>query len=277
MERPLPDLTQEEYAEFGRLTLSERLTKEEALERILSQRNAISPQEYIYGTLQARAKIKLSPELDRCVHGTVRRLMMDDEHAKDPGLLLGKIQCGKTNAFVNIMALAFDQGIDISVVFTKGVNSLSTQTKERMMSDFRHFKESSNLSQPATIYIHDIFELHRNGFPQAQFSRRPGTKLVIICKKEAKNLEHLRHLFKKESPHLLERKVLIIDDEADFASRNYRILHGEVSLANISAQIDDFSKLPVYSRYLQVTATPYSLFLQPDGIIELSNGGYAHP
>ena len=277
MGKPIPDLTQEEFAEFGRLTLNERLTQDEALERILSQRSTINPNEYIYGTLKARAKIKVSHELDRCVRNTVHRLMMDDEHAKDPGLLLGKIQCGKTNAFVNIMALAFDQGIDVSVVFTKGVNSLSTQTKERMMSDFRHFKESSNLNQPATIYIHDIFELHRNGFQQAQFSRRPGTKLVIICKKEAKNLEHLRHLFEKKSPHLLERKVLIIDDEADFASRNYRKLHGEISLANISEQIDDFSRLPAYSRYLQVTATPYSLFLQPDGVIELSNGGQAQP
>ena len=145
------------------------------------------------------------------------------------------------------------------------------------MSDFRHFKESSNLHQPATIYIHDISELHRHGFPQAQFSRRPGTKLVIICKKEAKNLEHLTNLFEEKSPHLLDRKVLIIDDEADFASRNYRKLHGEVSLASISEQIDDFSKLPTYSRYLQVTATPYSLFLQPDGMIELSNGGHAQP
>lgn len=157
MGKPIPDLTQEELAEFGRLTLNESLTKDEALERILSQRSAINPNEYIYGTLQARAKIKVSHELDRCVRSTVHRLMMDDEHAKDPGLLLGKIQCGKTNAFVNIMALAFDQGIDISVVFTKGVNSLSTQTKERMMSDFRHFKESSDLNQPATIYIHNIY------------------------------------------------------------------------------------------------------------------------
>ena len=277
MERPIPQLTQEEFAEFGRLTLSEGLTQDEALKRILDQRSSVNSNEYIYGTLQARAKIKVSPELDRCIRSTVHRLMQNDPRAKDPGLLLGKIQCGKTNAFVNIMALSFDRGIDICVVFTKGVNSLSTQTKERMMSDFRHFKESSDLHQPATIYIHDISELHRHGFPQAQFSRRTGTKLVIICKKEAKNLEHLTDLFEKKSPHLLDRKVLIIDDEADFASRNYRKLHGEVSLASISEQIDDFSKLPTYSRYLQVTATPYSLFLQPDGMIELSNGGHAQP
>ena len=98
------------------------------------------------------------------------------------------------------MALSFDRGIDICVVFTKGVNSLSTQTKERMMSDFRHFKESSDLHQKATIYISDISELHHHGFPQAQFSRRQGTKLVIICKKEAKNLHHLTQLFVKTSP-----------------------------------------------------------------------------
>ena len=49
MGKPIPDLTQEELAEFGRLTLNESLTKDEALERILSQRSAIKPNEYIYG------------------------------------------------------------------------------------------------------------------------------------------------------------------------------------------------------------------------------------
>ena len=30
MGKPIPDLTQEEFAEFGRLTLNERLTQDEA-------------------------------------------------------------------------------------------------------------------------------------------------------------------------------------------------------------------------------------------------------
>ncbi|MBQ5816151.1 MAG: hypothetical protein IIW33_01690, partial [Oscillospiraceae bacterium] len=59
-------------------------------------------------------------------------LLEDVENASDPGLLLGKIQCGKTDTFENIIGLAFDRGIDIAVVFTKGTNALVDQTIKRM-------------------------------------------------------------------------------------------------------------------------------------------------
>lgn len=271
--------TQEEKDRLYELTFEQGLSKEEAIERVLSQRPSINPEEYILSTLQARASIRPTAELNHCIRSTVSQLLEEQEGIDplQPGLLLGKIQCGKTNAFLNIMALAFDRGIDICIVLTKGVNSLATQTKERMEKDFAFFKESRDLSQPATIYVRDILELRRNGFPAAKFTSRKQAKLVLICKKEAKNLTHLTNLFTETSPHLLERKVLVIDDEADFASRNYRLRHGEISLANISEQIDDFVSIPRYCRYLQVTATPYSLFLQPDGEVELSDGGKAKP
>lgn len=47
---------------------------------------------------------------------TVDALLADVENATDPGLLLGKIQCGKTDTFENIIGLAFDRGIDITIV-----------------------------------------------------------------------------------------------------------------------------------------------------------------
>ena len=36
--------------------------------------------------------------------------------------------------------------------------------------------------------------------------------------------------------------------------------------------IDEFAQIPAFCRYLQVTATPYSLFLQPDHIVQVNNG-----
>jgi putative uncharacterized protein OB3222 len=271
--------TQEEQAQLWKLTFEQGISQQAAIDQVLSQRPKIDKEEYIFSTLQANAKIRPTAQLNHCVRSTVTQLLEEKAGVDplQPGLLLGKIQCGKTNAFLNIMALAFDRGIDICIVLTKGVNSLATQTKERMVRDFRYFKESQDLNQPATIYIHDILDLRSHGFAGAKFSSRKGVKLVIVCKKEAKNLAHLTTLFTETSPHLLERKVLVIDDEADFASRNYRQRHGELELANISQQIDDFVTIPRYCRYLQVTATPYSLFLQPDGEIELGDGGKAKP
>lgn len=252
----------------------------EELKQLLNNKKTsdpISEKEYIYSTLKSEAKFLYSKELDACVRTTVDRLLEKSPKAQEPGLLLGKIQCGKTNAFVNIMALAFDQGVDICIVLTKGVNSLATQTKERMAEDFKIFEESASMQQRATIYIHDILDIYRNGIAEAKFRNRNNVKFVLVCKKEGANIRHLTELFTEKSPHLLERKVLVIDDEADFTSRTYVKKKGKVTLATISQQINDFVGLPKDCRYLQVTATPYSLFLQPSGEIVLGDGGKATP
>lgn len=45
--------------------------------------------------------------------------MEDGPQAAEPGLLLGKIQHGKTDTFEDIIGLAFDRGIDIAIILTK--------------------------------------------------------------------------------------------------------------------------------------------------------------
>ena len=215
--------------------------------------------------------------------------MEEGPHAEEPGLLLGKIQCGKTDTFENIIGLAFDKGIDIAVVFTKGTKPLAEQTKMRMKKDYRFFKPSDDNSQANTINIHDIMDVWKNLTP----ARVDDCKTVIVCKKEATNLKHLIYLFSenKYASHFRKKQVLIVDDEADFASRNYRavklnpindedgrpvVQERETIMAKISQQIDDFRKLPTFCRYLQVTATPYCLYLQPQGELYL-NGNKVLP
>ena len=89
----------------------------------------------------------------------------------------------------------------------------------------------------------------------------------------------------------MKKKVGVVDDAADVASRNYRsvraealvdkdgkpvVQDAETEMAKISQQIDDFRKIPEYCRYLQVTATPYCLYLQPQGELNL-NGNIVKP
>ena len=236
----------------------------------------------IYDTLIANAPFKpVDPEKMKCIETTVEKLLSDEPNAIEPGLLLGRIQCGKTDTFENIIGLAFDKGIDIAIVFTKGTTSLTEQTIKRMEKDYRFFTRSNNLKQKATISIFDIMKIYRQGLIKATVDKE---KTVIVCKKQKKNLEHLMELFKYKCPYLREKKVLVVDDEADFASRNYRnsknnninLKGADAELAKISQQIDDFRLVPIYCRYLQVTATPYCLYLQPEGYINLV-GGKAMP
>lgn len=71
----------------------------------------------IWDTLQANYPYGTMPEeKKKCVEETVTRLMEEVENAEDPGLLLGKIQCGKTDTFEDIIGLSFDRGIDVAIV-----------------------------------------------------------------------------------------------------------------------------------------------------------------
>ena len=238
--------------------------------------------EYIFSTLKKNSKYPVSQEKQDCVVGTVDALLADVENASDPVLLLGKIQCGKTDTFENIIGLSFDRGIDITVVLTKGTNALVDQTIKRMRYDYRFFAESDN-KNATTIIIEDIMD-NKKGFNRARVDK---SKLVIVAKKEATNLKHLINVFKNLNNWLQDKKVLVVDDEADFASRNYRAVRNstvadtddndtpkkkEVKLASVSGLIDEFRTIPKYCRYLQVTATPYCLFLQPDGYIDVQGG-----
>lgn len=272
--QPMPVWLQQQYDAFKATEKAKEVAK-----------NSDTP---IYDTLVANYPYGIMPqEKKKCIEDTVSQLLEEGERAEEPGLLLGKIQCGKTDTFEDIIGLAFDKGIDVAIVFTKGTKPLAEQTIKRMKNDYRFFKASDDLSQKATINIYDIMDVWKK-LKQAKVERG---KTVIVCKKQATNLAHLIDMFNIYCPFMKQKKVLVVDDEADFASRNYRSVRlemltdddgnpipqpRETEMAKISQQIDDFRKIPVFCRYLQVTATPYCLYLQPQGELNL-NGNVVKP
>jgi excinuclease UvrABC helicase subunit UvrB len=70
--------------------------------------------------------------LAACIDRLVKQLEDTSTSGDWPGMLLGKIQSGKTRAFVGVIARAFDRGFDDAVVFTKGTKTLSAQTVARL-------------------------------------------------------------------------------------------------------------------------------------------------
>ena len=127
-------------------TLNDMIAKLDAstATAIIQQRDLLE-QELNIKTLQLNAQsnetiyehlsriVPYSKELKDCIVETVDKLLVTNiSNASDPGLLLGKIQCGKTRAFVGVMGLAFDKGIDVCVVLTKSDDGLVEQTTARM-------------------------------------------------------------------------------------------------------------------------------------------------
>ncbi len=259
-----------DYIEFltskGREIPQSVLDEKARLERLEN----VVQSEYIFGTMAAHNKF-MTPEKDKVVREMVDQLFIPN--ATQPCLLLGKVQCGKTDTFLSIMGLCFDRGIDIAIVMTKGTRTLTTQTIKRLNKEFRFFKDQHTYDNSPIISIWDVLDLgHKGGLSDYQLND-PRNKFIIVCKKEDTNLKLLNQLF--DNDLMKSKKVLICDDEADFASRAYYQRRGEISLLHMAEHIEALiAKIPFY-RYLQITATPYSLYLQPDGTIQLRNGAEA--
>lgn len=200
-------------------------------------------------------KRKDSEDLQKKMEETVQRFLEMETNMNKPGMLLGKIQGGKTGAFIGIIALAFDNEYDMAIILTKGTKALARQTYARVKRDF------SNFIYDHMVTLYDILNI-----PE----RLPGfilnRKLIMVVKKETNNLDKIIRMIVQTYPDLGNRKVLIIDDEADFASigftKNGR--EGNVELRKIASQIDELRKKVKKSDFLEVTATPYSLYLQPE-------------
>ena len=209
--------------------------------------------------------VPYSQELKDCIEDTVKKLLITNiSNATDPGLLLGKIQCGKTRAFVGVMGLAFDKGIDVCVVLTKSDDGLVEQTTARMEYEFRDYLSNVNMNQ-TVIGVHKTDKgMH---FSPAQINNQ---KNIFVTYKNTTRLGYLIKLFKDTD--FKNKRVLIIDDEADFVSRAFYQRNNDIDAGKIALLIDKFAQVPSYCRYLQVTATPYSLFLQPDHTVQVSNG-----
>lgn len=195
-----------------------------------------------------------SPELIRCIENTVQKLLENDTSVNRPGMLLGKIQSGKTKTFLGVIGLAFDNEYDITIILTKGTNALAQQTYQRLEQEFGIFREQDR------IQIFDVMNL-----PDNLTLYELNQKLIIISKKETNNLRRLHDALFITYRSLSEKNILIIDDEADFASIGFKRTREEgIEMRRIASQIDEIRRNLHNSDFLQVTATPYSLYLQPD-------------
>lgn len=191
-------------------------------------------------------------ELRDKVEEVLEKLGTEATSLKKPGILLGHVQSGKTRAYLGVMARAFDRGYDIAIILTKGTKSLAEQTMSRVKEDFGEFIAADQVEVFDILAVPELtpYEL--------------GHKLIFVVKKEDDNMRRLLEIFRTRYPELRNRNVLIIDDEADLASVSGRRVNGINIAGTISRQIDDLRAIVANSAFLQVTATPYSLYLQPD-------------
>ena len=212
------------------------------------------------------AERPLSREAEDCSASLVRLLEHHQTTAQRPGMLLGKVQSGKTRVFVGAIAIAFDSGFDIAVILTKPSKPLATQTIRRLQHDLA-----------SSIAGHRV-RIFNAAAPIGQLNDwLQNRKLIFVAKKHPKNLENLRQALLTDHPAFRDKRVMIIDDEADFASVGYQRQRGSTQVRTVQTLINGLRSGLPNAVYLEVTATPYSLYLQPADIEEPSTGQAFQP
>ncbi len=164
------------------------------------------------------------------------------------GLIYGLVQSGKTGVLAVSGALGADKGYRTVVILTSDIDPLYDQTLGRIQQAF-----------PAVDVLAKS-DLKDQG---AFLHRLKSGVCVVVMTKNAKLLATLNENLKVGRVPSLT--CLIIDDEADQASLNTKARKQDGSRSAINRLIAELRTYFVRSTYLQVTATPQALFLQPPG------------
>lgn len=206
-----------------------------------------------YGTKKSEYDDTLKDCIEETCQYCLENTIADsEEKINRPIMMLGKIQSGKTRAFTGLIALAFDNKFDMVFILTKNSKALVQQTVSRMKKEFAFENRS--------IIVTDIMKAS---------SKMSGYELerknIIVAKKESRNIANLIDFIEKHSINE-DKRCLIIDDEADTTGIGYKKIKGtdEFTLRTVSSKVNEMRGTLDGCVFVEVTATPYSLYLQPD-------------
>lgn len=210
---------------------------------------------------ESNGSFKYNAELQECVEKTCSYCIAtanseDNEEKKNhPIMMLGKIQSGKTRAFIGLIALGFDNGFDMALILTKNSKALVDQTRKRMRSEFREAISNNDVD------VFDIIKMN-DGLTDYELDK----KIIIVAKKEKTNLDRISKFISKYT--IEQRKnCLIIDDEADTTGIGFEKVkdtEDEFDLRRVSSKVNEIRGSLDGCVFVQVTATPYALYLQPE-------------
>lgn len=171
------------------------------------------------------------------------------------GLIIGKIQSGKTSNFISLIALAFDNNYGITIVLGGTTNDLRDQNLNRIREYFGEY-DKKNLSILSSA---DTNLLEAKSIDQLI---RTGKKILIVALKHSKHLEQIQGIFETtDYPDLRKIATLIIDDEGDQATPNIKKPDDDASTTYQS--INDLRNSLSRHCFISVTATPQANILIP--------------
>jgi hypothetical protein len=188
----------------------------------------------------------------------------DSEAFSRYGMVVGHVQSGKTSNYASLLCKAADAGYRFIVVIAGGQNNLRNQTQTRLDEVFVG-ANSQGVGQLAGFKrekMPDSLTNAENDFKIETARARETTNfenmqlpILVVIKKHTKTLSHLLKWLDSHYKNQVDKAMLVIDDESDYASINTKN-EDDPTVINekIRLLLQKFKK----SAYVAYTATPYA-------------------
>ena len=207
------------------------------------------------------------------------------------GMVVGEVQSGKTSNYIELICKAADAGYKFIVVLTGTTNSLRAQTQLRFDEGFLGWDTRLNLAldtknkrvgvgtlagEPLLRAIPSTNAEEKGDFNLKvanQFNvRLGGDPVIMVVKKNGSVLRNLTRWARSLSTlgtgeTIPDTPILVIDDEADFASVNTKPSspNEDEDPTVINGRIRELLNAFEQSVYIGYTATPFAnIFIYPD-------------
>lgn len=201
------------------------------------------------------------------------------------GLVMGNVQSGKTQNYLGLINKAIDAGYKVIILLGGHLVDLRKQTQERVDEgvlgrESRHLiKANIAKSSPIGVGLYGVSNVDTGTTTLADFNKPSAISLgrnlngtdpfIFTIKKHTGAMEQLYewikdyHFLDPENGKKMDVPLLLIDDEADYASINTKHHKEEVTATNGAIR----KLLSLFSRntYVGYTATPFAnIFIDPD-------------
>jgi hypothetical protein len=201
------------------------------------------------------------------------------------GLVMGNVQSGKTQNYIGLINKAIDAGYKTIIVLGGHLNDLRKQTQERVDEGVLG-RESKHLLEfkvgkavPIGVGEFGINNVNSGTTTMGDFTKPFADKLgfslsgsdpvIFTIKKHAGMMKRLfewindHHYLDVKNNIKLDSPLLLIDDEADYATVNTK--HHKDDITSTNEGIRNLLSLFNKSSYVGYTATPFAnIFIDPD-------------
>ena len=143
------------------------------------------------------------------------------------GLVVGRVQSGKTRNYIGLMLKAVSEGWNVIIVLTSNNRALGRQTQDRVRKDMEQAGANRG------IYIDFMNHAHHGAG-----NIRQGQFFWGVEIKQKDHLDGIIQWFSDNKNYQPDMRVLVIDDEADNASPEARVAQGLWNDATVENKIN---------------------------------------